>query len=133
MTITNLDWVPKKSSDVPPSPTKGYGWKLSADFCRLFNQSEFARRRRRWAVLTNRGDALILCGIRDEDRPLDPAAFPPCVQDGLTYHDAETMAINDNAARFAVARVPRQWTISLRRIDAAAYGDRSEAREGGDA
>ena len=117
--IINDKWEPKNSRDLPPSPTQGMGMELSAQFCIAFNQSGFARQRRRWAVLTNRGTCLILTGIPAEQRPLNPCDFPPCVQQRLAYPEVEAIAEQRNADRYKLARIPRNWTVALRRADQA--------------
>lgn len=117
VTITVDKWEPKSRLDVPPSPTTSMGMELSAQFAIAFNQSEFARQRRRWCVVTNRGTCLMLTGIPAEHRPLNPCDFPPCVEQRLTYPEAELIAETQNTERHRLARIPRNWTVALRRAD----------------
>jgi hypothetical protein len=117
VTIAVDKWEPKSRLDVPPSPTTQMGMELAAQFAIAFNQSNFARQRRRWCVVTNRGTCLMLTGIPIDQRPLNPCDFPPCVQQGMTYPDVELIADEQNTERFKVARIPRNWTVSLRRAD----------------
>ncbi|WP_373650571.1 hypothetical protein [Schlesneria sp. DSM 10557] len=117
VTIQNVSWEPANSRDVPPSVTDELGMELAGQYVLLYNQSDISRRKRRWAVLTNRGSVVILSGISPQDRPADPADFPPCVQAGLTFRVAEDAANRANKTRYDLARIPRQWTISLRRAD----------------
>ncbi|WP_373653377.1 hypothetical protein [Schlesneria sp. DSM 10557] len=117
LTIQNVSWEPANSRDVPPSVTDELGMELAAQYVLLYNQSETSRNRRRWALLTNRGSVVILSGIALQDRPANPADFPKCVQGNLTFRTAEDTANAANKVRFALARIPRQWTISLRRAD----------------
>jgi hypothetical protein len=122
VTIKNSEWRPKKVGDTPNSITQGLGMDLSASFALVYNQSHLAKSHGRWAVLTNRGTVLILTGIRGADRPLNPAGFPPCVQGGMTYDNAEHLALEANELRFKLAAVPREWAISLRRADSMEGG-----------
>lgn len=131
VTIKNSEWRPRKVVDIPHSITQGMGMSLSAHFALVYNQSDTARTQRRWAVVTSRGTVLILSGIPDADRPTNPAAFPPCVQSGLSYDQAELAAGEANALRFKFAAVPREWSIALRRADCV--DDVSYGLEGGDA
>ena len=117
VTIAVDQWEPKSRLDVPPSPMNAMGMELAAQFAIAFNQSIFARQRRRWCVVTNRGTCLMLTGIPIDQRPLNPCDFPPCVQQGMTYPEAELIADEQNTERFKVARIPRNWTVSLRRAD----------------
>ncbi len=117
VTIANAEWRPTKPEAIPKSITQGMGMSLSAHYAMVYNQSDLARQLRRWAVVTTRGTVLILSGIPEAQRPTNPADFPPCVQAGLTYGRAESIAVESNGPRFAIAAVPREWTISLRRAD----------------
>lgn len=117
ITVDNPTWAPPKATSVPPSLTETLGMQLSATFAILFNQSAHARGKRRWAVVTSRGTVVILAGVKPEQRPANPADFPPCVTAGLTHREAEDFTREANEPRFALAHIPRQWTISLRRAD----------------
>lgn len=118
VTIANHGgWSPKNPSAVPPSVMDGMGMQVSAIFAMAYNQSEHSWQRGRWAVVTSRGTIVILTGIRAEERPLNPADFPPCVQDRLTYGQAEALALEANTPRHAGSIVPREWSIALRRAD----------------
>ncbi|WP_397570385.1 hypothetical protein [Schlesneria sp. T3-172] len=119
VTITNVKWEPSGLRSLPPSLTNGLGMGLSAQFAMVYNQSETSRLQRRWAVVTNRGTVLFLSGILPQDRPVNPADFPPCVMANLTYAEAESTADTENRPRLRLARIPRQWTVSLRRADCA--------------
>jgi hypothetical protein len=114
VTVTNEAWKPKSAKDVPPSLTDGLGMFLSARWAMLFNASPVACHRRHWACVTNRGTVIVLSGIRLQDRPVDVSGFPQCVQAGLTFHEAEQLAIGANTPRIELARVPREWTIAVR-------------------
>ena len=108
------NWKPKSARDVPPSMTDRMGMFLSAQFAMLLNQSMYSRKRR-WALVTTRGTVLIVSGITD--RPINPSDFPSCVQGGLSFEVAEQLAIEANAPRFELSRVPREWTVAVRRAD----------------
>lgn len=114
VTLIVENWTPKSARDVPPSCCDRLGMFLSAQFAMLMNQSAYSRKRR-WALVTTRGGALIISGIKD--RPVNPADFPSCVQSGLTYDEAEQLAIQANTPRFELSRVPREWTVAVRRAD----------------
>ena len=122
VTLDNIDWTPAKVTDVPPSPTKGMGLEVSAQFALAFNQSARSRSKNRWAVVSTRGTVLILCGVTLADRPLNPSDFPPCVERNLSFHEAESRALEANRERFRIARIPRQWTVSLFRPDSVEAG-----------
>jgi hypothetical protein len=118
LTIDNQDWSPRRFDDIPPSLTQGLGMELSAHFALIYNQSSMAVNKRRWALVTTRGTVLVLCGLQLADRPSNPAAFPAgFVQGGLTYDEAERFALEANEPRWQLSRIPRQWTIALRRAD----------------
>ncbi|MDB5344335.1 MAG: hypothetical protein JWP89_2712 [Schlesneria sp.] len=117
VTITNEVWVPKSPRAVPPSVTNRLGMALSAQFAMFYNNSHDAHRHHRWALVTSRGPVIILCGINPETRPSDPADFPPCVLGGLISEVAEQLMIEANAPRCQFARVPKEWTIVVRRAD----------------
>lgn len=123
VTINNLDWEPKSRLDVPPSPTMNLGMDIAAQFAIAYNQSDFARQKRRWCVVTNRGTCLILTGIPADQRPLNPCDFPPIVQQGLTFPEAEKAADEQNTERHRLARIPRNWTVALRRADSVQRND----------
>lgn len=108
------NWKPKSARDVPPSCTDRLGMFLSAQFAMLLNQSMYSRKRR-WALVTTRGTVLIVSGITD--RPINPSDFPSCVQGGLSFEVAEQLAIEANTPRFELSRVPREWTVAVRRAD----------------
>lgn len=108
------NWKPKSARDVPPSMTDRMGMFLSAQFAMLLNQSMYSRKRR-WALVTTRGTTLIISGITD--RPINPSDFPSCVQGGLSFEVAEQLAIEANTPRFELSRIPREWTIAVRRAD----------------
>lgn len=115
--IINLSWSPERAGDVPESLSDGLGMELSAQFAMIYNVSDLARRKRRWACVTTRGTIIYLSGIRPEDRPANPGAFPPIVQSGLTQHEADSVMEAENRPRFELSRVPRQWSIAVRRAD----------------
>lgn len=117
VTIKNDNWIPQSETDLPHSMTQGLGMELSAHFAMVYNQSTMARNKRRWAVVTNRGTVLILTGIKLADRPTNPADFPSFVESGLTFNQAEQRAAEANAPRLALAIVPRDWAIAVRRAD----------------
>lgn len=117
VTIQNMDWAPESAHDLPPSVADGLGMEVSSQFVMMFNQSATARQRRRWAMLTNRGTVLILTGVKPDERPIHSADFHASVQGGMTFHEAESTANKANEARYALARIPRQWTIAVRRAD----------------
>ncbi len=117
VTITNELWVPKSPRAVPPSVTNRLGMALSAQFAMFYNNSHDAHRHHRWALVTSRGPVVILCGIAPETRPTNPADFPPCVLGGLISEVAETLMIEANTPRCQFARVPKEWTIVVRRAD----------------
>ena len=114
VTISVDAWRPKNARAVPPSLTDGLGMWLSSRYAMLFNASPIARHRGHWACVTTRSGIVVLSGIRLQDRPVDVSTFPPCVQSGLTFHEAEQMAISMNAPRIELSRVPRLWTIGVR-------------------
>lgn len=118
VTVANhVEWSPTKPSDIPPSAVRLRGMEKAADFAIAYNESAHAIRNSRWAVVTNRGTVLVLTGIRIEERPINPADFPPCVLACPTIGQAADCAADANAARLAMAIVPRQWSVSLRRAD----------------
>jgi hypothetical protein len=120
--VLNDKWKPGSVNDVPPSFASGLDMAMLGQFAMLFNQSQIARTRRRWALVTNRGTLLFLTGIKPNERPIHPADFPACVAGGLNYNQAESMAREANEHRHATAHVPRQWSVSLRRADCCDLG-----------
>jgi hypothetical protein len=129
VTIRNSEWKPTKPAAIPKSMTQGLGISLSAHFAMIYNQSEMARIHRRWAVLTTRGTVMILANIPDAERPTNPAAFPPCVQSGMSSDAADLAAVEANGPRLQVAIIPRQWTIAVRLADCV--DDMPPTKEGG--
>jgi len=120
-------WVPKKIDSTPPSVTCGMGTIVSVQLALAYNASEHAAAKGRWMLVTGNGETLILCGIKGDDRPSDPAAFPECIRAGLTRHESDDIRSQENELRFKLARVPRSWTVAVRPTDL------SGTREGGEA
>ena len=116
VTVSIVDFEPKSVTSVPPSMTDSAGPHVSAMFAHCLNRSEFYRSRRRWALLTGSGSVLTVNVV--DDRPNDPAAFPDCVQGDLTMKAANELAIELNRPRLKLARIPREWSIPVRKFTA---------------
>lgn len=117
VTIEVIDFTPSGLKSRPPSITDGIaGHQVSQIFAIAFNRSDFARNKRRWALVNDVGTVVMLNSITDDERPLAPNAFPPFVKSGLTMHEAVNQANELNAPRLKLARVPRQWSIPVRPI-----------------
>lgn len=117
VTVIVDNWTPKSARSVPPSVTDHLTMWLSTQWAILFNQSAFARRKKRWAVVTARGTVIVLCNIQLRDRPVNPADMPNCCITDLTFDTADRLAIAANTPRVEHSRVPRQWTVCIRRAD----------------
>ena len=118
VTINADKWTPTSSRSIPPSITNKLGMYLSARWAMLFNASPEAQKRNHWALVCCRhGNVIVLTGIQPEDRPSNPGDFPPCVIGGLAFDEADQIAISANRARCEFERVPKLWTVAVRRAD----------------
>jgi hypothetical protein len=118
ITIQVIDFIPSSVRSTPPSISDGCCGEVACMFAYAFNQSPWARERRRWAMVSNTGSIVTISAVNDADRPTDPAGFPPVVTTGFTAQEAILAAEEQNRPRFALARVPRLWTIAVMPISA---------------
>lgn len=97
VTVQNhVSWSSKSVCAVPPSVMKRMGMHAASIFAIAFNQSEYARYKPRWALVTNRGSVLVLTGVPSAGSPLNPADFSPCV-DESSQTAGEEQPANENA------------------------------------
>ena len=114
VTLNVTNWHPNGPGSCPPSLTNGFSFEVSRQFAIAYNKSLQSRQRHRWAVVMTNSTILFLSNINHEDRPEDPAGFPPCVKVGFTQREAEETMISENRERHRVAHVPRSWTVALK-------------------
>jgi hypothetical protein len=113
---TPPDWRPKfDRSPLPNADLKGIDVRSAAEFVVKFNAGDFARARRRWALLQAKGGVVFLFDMDAADRPDDPAELPAgAVTVGLTRYEAIDEAASLNRESLAVAFVPRRWAVAVR-------------------
>lgn len=111
LTIPNVGWQPRNIRSQPPAIVQHLPGEILIAMAILYNGSDHAKLRRRWAVVTTHG-LMLIHDIPEDQRPNDPAAFPPGTR--LIDGKAEDTAIVENTPRHDLARVPREWTIPLR-------------------
>lgn len=113
VTLNTPDFRPKGPTSTPPSVTGENCQEIAIQFAVAYNQSQHARNKGRWAVVMINKMVLFLTGIHEADRPIDPRAFPKCVQTGYSKVEAELAMMNDNRERYRLAHIPRSWTVAV--------------------
>lgn len=115
LTVPNRNgWKPKNERSQPPGSLLMVApAEIVTEFALAYNRSQYAREHRRWAVVSGDGALLILVDIPAADRPDDPGAFPEGTRIVSAYQ-AKDLAAAENAERYRLASVPREWTVVLR-------------------
>lgn len=103
--------------------------ELAMEFALTFNESAYAARKNKWAVVTTHG-ALLLLPCDAEQRPPSPWMFHPAARElpDSDHESAQELAAVENAPRFEQAQVPRFWTVPLMNL-APTWLKREERRK----
>jgi len=88
---------------------------LAARFVADFNASQYARDRKRVALLTDCG-VIMLNSVPADDRPDAASGFTPATECDLTQNEARQAAQERNAEILKFASVPRVWNVILRHV-----------------
>ena len=83
-------FVPKNERSAPVGELCHAGNELRAPFVVAFNDSESARKKKRFALITD-GGVLFLTNVNDLDRPANGREFLPGTEAGLTQAEARTL------------------------------------------
>lgn len=109
-------WKPRNERSTPPNVIGGIDIDLLANLAVLFNASERAKARHRWAVVTDNGGFFILNEFPDEARPEEPSGLPDGCVRGLSRREAQDLAGSENEQAFRLSKCPRYWTIVIRDV-----------------
>jgi len=116
---TSHEWRPKGAMTKPPMRATGLPLDLASELVIRLNRQSIEEDRRRWAVVVGQGNwygVLTFPLAVTEERPDDPAAWPPTMKMvDLTPGEAGIRCRDLNRSIRETAFIPRIWGVVVRR------------------